>query len=111
MKSGLMLCYLSSSTALLLLCMKPCLALQKQPRPRNWCLIFYATKAQFDHVFLSWTSKINNQRIVCPLILPQARHAKNGVEAEGQQDELGDGLNLVNCGIYLDVNNVMYLNL
>ena len=24
---------------------------------------------------------------------------------EGQQDELGDGLNLVNCGIYLDVNN------
>ena len=24
---------------------------------------------------------------------------------EGQQDELGDGLNLVNCGMYLDVNN------
>ena len=40
-----------------------------------------------------------------PLILPQARHAKNGAEAEGQQDELGDGLNLVNCGMYLDVNN------
>ena len=40
-----------------------------------------------------------------PLILPQAGHAKNGAEAEGQQDELGDGLNLVNCGMYLDVNN------
>ena len=38
--------------------------------------------------------------------MPQARHAKKGVEVEGQQDELGDGLNLVNCGIYLDVNNV-----
>ena len=25
---------------------------------------------------------------------------------EGQQDKLGDGLNLVNCGMYLDVNNV-----
>ena len=31
---------------------------------------------------------------------------KNGAEAEGQQDELGDGLNLVNCGMYLDVNIV-----
>jgi hypothetical protein len=30
---------------------------------------------------------------------------KNCAEAEGQQDELGDGLNLVNCGMYLDVNN------
>ena len=30
---------------------------------------------------------------------------KKGAEAEGQQDELGNGLNLVNCGIYLDVNN------
>ena len=40
-----------------------------------------------------------------PLVLPQAGHAKKGVEAEGQQDELGDGLNLVNCGMYLDVNN------
>jgi hypothetical protein len=30
---------------------------------------------------------------------------KKGVEAEAQQDELGDGLNLVNCGMYLDVNN------
>ena len=37
--------------------------------------------------------------------MPQAGQAKNGVEAEGQQDELGDGLNLVNCGMYLDVNN------
>jgi hypothetical protein len=37
--------------------------------------------------------------------LPQAEHAKKGVEVEGQQDELGDGLNLVNCGMYLDVNN------
>ena len=37
--------------------------------------------------------------------MPQARHAENGEEAEGQQDELGDGLNLVNCGMYLDVNN------
>ena len=37
--------------------------------------------------------------------MPQARHAKNGAEVEGQQDELGDGLNLVNCGKYLDVNN------
>ena len=41
-----------------------------------------------------------------PLVLPQARHAKNGAEAEGQQDESGDDLNLVNCGMYLDVNNV-----
>ena len=55
-----------------------------------------------DHILgvwpalLSWTCKINNQRTVRPLILPQARHAKNGVEAEGQQDELADGLNLVN---------------
>ena len=40
------------------------------------------------------------------LVLPQAGHAKNGAEAEGQQDELGDGLNLVNYGMYLDVNNV-----
>ena len=54
---------------------------------------------------LSWTCKINNQRIVRPLVLPQARQAKKGAEAEGQQDELGDGLNLVNCGMYLDVNN------
>jgi hypothetical protein len=37
--------------------------------------------------------------------LPQARHAKKSAEVEGQQDELGDGLNLVNCGMYLDVNN------
>ena len=37
--------------------------------------------------------------------MPQAGHAKKGAEAEGQQDELGDGLNLVNCGMYLDVNN------
>jgi len=37
--------------------------------------------------------------------LSKAGHAKKGVEAEGQQDELGDGLNLVNCGMYLDVNN------
>ena len=40
-----------------------------------------------------------------PLVLPQAGHAKKGAEAEGQQDELGDGLNLVNCHMYLDVNN------
>ena len=40
-----------------------------------------------------------------PLILPQARHAKKGAEVKGQQDELGNGLNLVNCGLYLDVNN------
>ena len=40
-----------------------------------------------------------------PLVFPQARHAKKGAEAEGQQDELGNGLNLVNCGMYLDVNN------
>ena len=31
---------------------------------------------------------------------------KNGAEVEGQQDELGDGLNLVNGGMNLDVNNV-----
>ena len=37
--------------------------------------------------------------------MPQARHAKKGAKAKGQQDELGDGLNLVNCGMYLDVNN------
>jgi hypothetical protein len=37
--------------------------------------------------------------------LPQARHAKKCAEVKGQQDELGDGLNLVNCGMYLDVNN------
>ena len=37
--------------------------------------------------------------------MPQGGHAKNGAESEGQQDELGDGLNLVNCGMYLDVNN------
>ena len=37
--------------------------------------------------------------------MPQAGHAKNGAEVEGQQDQLGDGLNLVNCGMYLDVNN------
>jgi hypothetical protein len=37
--------------------------------------------------------------------LPQAGHAKKGAKAERQQDELGDGLNLVNCGMYLDVNN------
>jgi hypothetical protein len=30
---------------------------------------------------------------------------KKDVEAEGQQDELGNGLNLVNCGMYLDVTN------
>ena len=30
---------------------------------------------------------------------------KKSAKAEGQQDELGDGMNLVNCGIYLDVNN------
>jgi hypothetical protein len=41
-----------------------------------------------------------------PLVLPQAGHAKNGAEAKGQQDELHDGLNLINCGMYLDVNNV-----
>ena len=41
-----------------------------------------------------------------PLVLPQAGHAKKGAEVEGQQDELGNGLNLVNCGTYLDVNNV-----
>ena len=40
-----------------------------------------------------------------PLVLPQVGHAKKGAEVEGQQDELGDGLNLVNCGMYLDVNN------
>ena len=40
-----------------------------------------------------------------PLVLPHARHTKKGAEAEGQQDELGDGLNLVNCGMYLDLNN------
>ena len=40
-----------------------------------------------------------------PLVLPQVEHAKKGAEVEGQQDELGDGLNLVNCGMYLDVNN------
>ena len=28
-----------------------------------------------------------------------------GSEAKVQQDELGKGLNLVNCGMYLDVNN------
>ena len=37
--------------------------------------------------------------------MPKAGHAKRGAEAEGQQDEFGDGLNLVNCGMYLDVNN------
>ena len=37
--------------------------------------------------------------------MPKAGHAKRGAEAEGQQDELGDGLNLVKCGMYLDVNN------
>jgi len=37
--------------------------------------------------------------------LPQDGHAKKGAEAERLQDELGDGLNLVNCGMYLDVNN------
>ena len=37
--------------------------------------------------------------------MPQAGHAKKGAEAEGQQDELGNGLNLVHCGMYLDVNN------
>ena len=64
-----------------------------------------------DHILgvrlalLSWTCKINNQRIVCPLVLPQAGHAKKGAEAKGQQDELDDGLNLVNRGMYLDVNN------
>ena len=64
-----------------------------------------------DHILgvrpalLSWTCKINNQRTVCPLVSPQDGHAKNGAEAEGQQDELGDGLNLVNYGMYLDVNN------
>ena len=64
-----------------------------------------------DHILgvrlalLSWTCKINNQRTVRPLVLPQAGHAKKGAEAEGQQDELDDGLNLVNCGMYLDVNN------
>ena len=30
---------------------------------------------------------------------------KKSAKAEGQQDELGDGLSLVNCGMYLDVNN------
>ena len=37
--------------------------------------------------------------------MPQAEHAKNGAEAEGQQHELGYGVNLVNCGMYQDVNN------
>ena len=37
--------------------------------------------------------------------MPKAGHAKRGAEAEGQQDELGDSLNLVNYGMYLDVNN------
>jgi hypothetical protein len=37
--------------------------------------------------------------------LPQAEHAKKGAEEQGQQDELGNGLNLINCGMYLDVNN------
>ena len=37
--------------------------------------------------------------------MPQAEHANKGAEEEGQQDELGDGLSLVNCGMYLDVNN------
>jgi hypothetical protein len=66
---------------------------------------------RLDHILgvqpalLSWTCKINNQRIVRPLFLPKAGHAKKGAKAERQQDELGDGLNLVNCGMYLDVNN------
>ena len=55
---------------------------------------------------LSWTCKINNQRTVCPLVLTQAKHAKKGAETKWQQDELGDGLNLVNGGMNLDVNNV-----
>ena len=64
-----------------------------------------------DHILgvqpalFSWTCKINNQRIVRLLVLPQAEHVKKGAEAKGQQDELGDGLNFVNCGMYLDVNN------
>ena len=37
--------------------------------------------------------------------MPQVGQAKKGAEADGQQDELGYGLNLVNCGMYLDVNN------
>ena len=119
MKSSLMLCYLSSSTALLLLCMQPCLALQNQPRPRNRCLIFYATKAQSGHVVLdedipyircSASSIILDMQNQQPKDSPPPHFAigqtwKNGAEAEGQQDELGDGLNLVNCGMYLDVNN------
>jgi hypothetical protein len=66
---------------------------------------------RLDHILgvrpalLSWTCKINNQRTVRPLALPQAGHAKKGAEEQGQQDELGNGLNLINCGMYLDVNN------
>jgi hypothetical protein len=37
--------------------------------------------------------------------LPHVGHAKNGAEAERQQDELGNSLNLVNCGMYLYINN------
>ena len=66
---------------------------------------------RLDHILgvwpalLCWTCKINNQRTVRPLVLPQAGHAKKGAKAEGQKDELGDHLNLVNCSMYLDVNN------
>jgi hypothetical protein len=34
-----------------------------------------------------------------PLILPQAGHAKKGCRSGREKDELGDGLNLVNCGL------------
>ena len=37
--------------------------------------------------------------------MPQARHAKNGAEIETQLDGLSNGMNLVNCGMYLNVNN------
>ena len=40
-----------------------------------------------------------------PLRFAIGRTCKNDAEAKGQQDELGYGLNLVNYGMYLDVNN------
>ena len=59
----------------------------------------------FGHLFYLGHAKSTTKGQSAPLVLPQARHAKNGAKAKGQQDELGDGLNLVNCGMYLDVNN------
>ena len=59
----------------------------------------------FGQLFYLVHGKSTTKGQSTPLVLPQAGHAKNGAEAEGQQDELGDGLNLVNCGMYLDVNN------